>query len=142
MHLPTPTNLTGNLDRRQASVTNVVRMPSQYCKCPVELFRQHQAGKFMGQRHWSQGQQRLRLTPIRPAIRRPNGENNSLLARIPAQTKPLRQLLGRESLSSGVEQYQPGRRPRPLASYKIEESLLAPEWERFNSGIGKNAIEV
>src|ERR1700733_11246390 len=31
-----------------ASVTGVVRMPSKYCKCPVELFREHQAGKLVG----------------------------------------------------------------------------------------------
>jgi hypothetical protein len=29
--------------RRLASVPDVVRMPSKYCKCPVELFGQHQA---------------------------------------------------------------------------------------------------
>jgi hypothetical protein len=66
--------------RRLASVPDVVRMPSKYCKCPVELFGQHQASEFVGQRHWTQRQHRLGLPPIRPAIRRPNGENNHLLA--------------------------------------------------------------
>jgi hypothetical protein len=66
--------------RRLASVPDVIRMPSKYCKCPVELFGQHQASEFVGQRHWTQRQHCLGLPPIRPAIRRPNGENNHLLA--------------------------------------------------------------
>src|SRR6202161_3489445 len=48
-----------------ASVTGVVRMPSEYSKCPVELFREHQAGKLVGEGHASQGQDGLCL-PRRP----------------------------------------------------------------------------
>jgi len=68
--------------RRLESVTGVVRMPSKYCKCPIDLFGQHQASEFVGQRHWPQRQHRLRLPgrTLRPTIRRPNGENNHLLA--------------------------------------------------------------
>jgi hypothetical protein len=34
--------------QRRASVSGVVGMPCEYCKCTVELFRQHQAGEFVG----------------------------------------------------------------------------------------------
>jgi hypothetical protein len=65
---------------RLASVPDVVRMPREYCKCPIDLFGQHQASKFMGQSHWPQRQHRLALPPIRPATCRANSENNHLLA--------------------------------------------------------------
>jgi hypothetical protein len=44
-------NATSFNSRHGVSVPGVVRMPCKYCKCPVELFRHHQAGKLMGQRH-------------------------------------------------------------------------------------------
>ncbi len=47
-----------------ASVPGVVRMPSKYCKCPVELFGQHQASEFVGQRHRTQRQHCLCLPPV------------------------------------------------------------------------------
>ena len=70
-----------------ASVPGVVRMPCEYCKCPVELFRQHQASKFVRECHPPQGQHRLRQpgSPIRPAASWPDGKDNQLLARIPAR---------------------------------------------------------
>ena len=60
----------------------VVGMPCEYCKCPVELFRQHQAGKLVGQRHPSEGQGGLRAPQrsARPAARRSDGEDDRLLA--------------------------------------------------------------
>jgi hypothetical protein len=45
------TNATNFRRKSGISVPGVVRMPRKYCKCPVELFRHHQAGKLMGQRH-------------------------------------------------------------------------------------------
>jgi hypothetical protein len=47
-------NATNFYRKSGASVPSVVRMPCKYCKCPVELFRYHQAGKLMGQRHASE----------------------------------------------------------------------------------------
>jgi hypothetical protein len=42
------------------SVAGMVRMPCKYCKCPVELFRDYQAGKLVGQRHGSERKRSLR----------------------------------------------------------------------------------
>jgi hypothetical protein len=66
------------------SVSGVVWMPSEYCKCPVELFGEHDAGEFVGQRHWAQRQQHLCLPwrLLRPAARRPNGKDDRLLSGI------------------------------------------------------------
>ena len=47
--------------RRLASVPDVIRMPSKYCKCPVDLFGQYQARQFVGQCHRPQGEDGLCL---------------------------------------------------------------------------------
>ena len=44
-------NATNFYRKSGLSVPGVVRMPCKYCKCPVELFRDYQAGQLMGQRH-------------------------------------------------------------------------------------------
>ena len=62
---PTPTISTENPRwRRLASMPGVVRMPSKYCKCPVELFGENQAGEFVGEGHWTQRQHRLSLPQV------------------------------------------------------------------------------
>ena len=47
-------NATNFHRKSGVSVSGVVRMPCKYCKCPVELFRDDQAGELMGQRHASE----------------------------------------------------------------------------------------
>ena len=39
---------------------SVIRMASQYCKCPIDLLCQDQPGQLMRQRHGAKGQQALR----------------------------------------------------------------------------------
>ena len=84
----------------------VVRVPSQYCKCPVDLFRHYQARQLMRQRHGAERQQGLGplACAVGPATRRPNGENNGLLPGIFAFAQPFGERLGGERLAAAIEQ--------------------------------------
>jgi hypothetical protein len=57
-------------------------MPSKDCKCPVDLFAEHNPGQFMRQGHRSEGEKhsRLRPFPVGPAIRWPDSENHARLS--------------------------------------------------------------
>jgi hypothetical protein len=125
-------------------MAGVVRMPRQYCKCPVDLFGHYQAGELVRQRHGPQRKSCLRLLgrPRGPATRGPDGENNHLLACIPAYTEPFRQSFRRQRFSTTIQQYEPSWGTRPLLRHKGEQRFLIAESNRFDTGIGCDAFQI
>ena len=71
-------------------VAAVVRVPSQNCKCPIDLFGQYQPGERVGQRERSQREQQSGSFTgrIRPSVRRTDGKGNVLRALVAANPQP------------------------------------------------------
>jgi hypothetical protein len=99
-----------------ASVAGVVRMPRQYCKCPIDLLSQDEPGKLVGQGHLPKGEHGLR--PARdsggPSTGWPDRKHNCLLARVPADAEPLGQSFRGEGFSPAIQKNQPRRGTRML----------------------------
>jgi hypothetical protein len=119
-------------------------MPREYCKCPVDLFGEDQPRQFMGEGHGPKGEGALRLGTgvFRPAVSRAYGEDDTLLAGVPACAQPTGQFLRGEGLPTAVEQNQPSGGTRPLPGDRSEQRLLITKGGSLDGCVGDDTAEI
>src|SRR5437868_5905312 len=97
-----------------ASVTAMVRMPLQDCKCPVELLEQNHTRQFMRKRHLAQREQLIGV--LKHSRRKPicgtYSEEQRLRSARLMSVNEAGKFLRRELLPVRVQQYHKGRNTR------------------------------
>src|ERR1700751_1441223 len=97
-------------------VPGVVRVSSKDCKCPVDLFAEHDSRQFVGQSHGSEGKKQGGKGAIfvRPSVRWADDEDDALAAIVLLPPEPASQLFGGKLPAARVEHHEGGRCPRSL----------------------------
>ena len=90
------------MKQRHSSVTAVVWVPSEDCKCAIELFGEHDRGPARAARSWAQGEQQVGACRVllRPSIGGADGEVQMLRAGVALAPDPRGELLGGHGASA------------------------------------------
>ena len=119
------------------SVSCMVRMTLENCKCTIELFQQNHAGEFMRQSHLAQRELELRgVSGFRgESVCSADSEQKLLRAACLVVVNKLREFFRRELLPAGIKQNQHGRGARRGFVHLLEERGFAGEFLGFNRDV-------
>src|SRR5574341_168528 len=139
------TNLPPRISRINAdSVSPVIGMSLEDCKCPVELFQQNHTGELVGEGHLAEGEDEVGGVPalVGEAVGGTDGEEQLLGAAVLLVAQQFGELLGGELAAALVEQDERGPRAPGVALSQLQERLLAGQLVRLGGQVALQAPEV
>jgi len=125
-------------------VAGMVRVAVQDRECPVNLLQQDDAGQFVDERHFAEGERGGGgfVGFVGKAVGGANGQDKGLGVAILMILEKLGEFLGRELLSPGVEENDGVGGARAALVAEFEEGCLVWEGEGFDVGVEGDSLEV